>query len=137
MTGDFKTRSHRDLIVWQKAMILVSAVYKLSISLPADEKFGLTSQIRRAAVSIPSNIAEGRARSTKKDYLQFLHIALGSTAELETQLEICLDLRFISRQAYESTLAMLEEVRRMLVAMMIKMKSVAPSQSSKLKASYA
>lgn len=119
------TKSHRDLIVWQRAMSLVEAVYALSSQFPESERFGLTSQMRRAAVSIPSNIAEGRARSRKKDYLHFLHIALGSSAELETQLEIAFTLSFVSRQSYTDALGQLEETRRMLIAMMIKMKATA------------
>jgi len=78
--------SYKDLIVWQKGLELTKTVYQLTTKLPENEKFGLVSQVRRAAVSIPSNIAEGRERGTRKDYAQFLRIALGSTAELETQL---------------------------------------------------
>lgn len=134
MQKDLKTKSHRDLIVWQKAMLLVKEIYRASSRFPEDERFGLTSQVRRAAVSIPSNIAEGRARSTKKDYLHFLHIALGSSAELETQLEIARELSFLSDSEHTTTLRALEEVRRMLIAMMVKMKAFPMSQSSKLKA---
>lgn len=79
-------KSFRDLQVWQKSFELAKDIYKLTAELPADEKFGLVSQVRRAAVSIPSNIAEGKERGSRKDYAQFLRIALGSTAELETQL---------------------------------------------------
>jgi len=78
--------SYKELIVWQKGLDLVFAVYKLTSFFPKEETYGLISQMRRAAVSIPSNIAEGRERGTKKDYLQFLRIAKGSSAELETQI---------------------------------------------------
>ncbi len=76
----------KDLVVWQKAMELTDAVYKLTANFPADERFGLTSQIRRSVVSIPSNIAEGAGRGTKGEFKQFLMIALGSSYELETQI---------------------------------------------------
>src|SRR3989344_5154634 len=92
--------SHRDLIVWQKSMKLVSLVYTFSKEFPADERYGLTSQMRRAAVSVPSNIAEGRSRSSRKDFAQFLHISLGSVAELETQIEIAKNLSFGHNQGY-------------------------------------
>ncbi len=81
-----KITSHRDLIVWQKAIELTEKIYEITKSLPTEEQFGLISQMRRCAVSIPSNIAEGRSRGTKKEYSQFLRISLGSCAELETQL---------------------------------------------------
>ena len=85
--------SYRDLVVWQKAMTLVSSVYQLTRSFPDFERFGLTSQIQRAAVSIPSNIAEGQGRLATKEFRQFLGIARGSLKELETQLLISIDLR--------------------------------------------
>src|SRR3989304_1877241 len=80
--------SYKDLIVWQKAVKLALVVYELTSRFPKEESFGLTSQMRRSAVSIPSNIAEGRSRGTKKDFIQFLRIAFGSGAELETQIII-------------------------------------------------
>ncbi len=115
--------SHRDLIVWQKSMQLVSIVYSFSKEFPADERYGLTSQIRRSAVSIPSNIAEGRSRSSRKDFAQFLHISLGSVAELETQIEIAKDLSFGNNQGYTACMELLGEVRRMLLALITKLKS--------------
>lgn len=81
-------KSHKDLIAWQKAMALVNSIYDLTAAFPKEELFGLSSQMRRAAVSIPSNIAEGSARGTKKEFAQFIRIARGSLAELETQLLI-------------------------------------------------
>lgn len=82
------SKSYKDLIVWQKAMSLVTEVYKLTVNFPKTEIYGLTSQIRRCSVSIPSNIAEGRARKSSLEYRRFLIIAYGSGAELETQIEI-------------------------------------------------
>jgi four helix bundle protein len=81
-------RSFRDLEVWQLGMNLAEAVYRCTADLPKNETFGLSAQMRRAAVSVPSNIAEGQARSSSKEFLQFISISLGSLAELETQLEI-------------------------------------------------
>ncbi|MBI2124059.1 MAG: four helix bundle protein [Candidatus Wildermuthbacteria bacterium] len=81
-------QSHRDLIVWQKAMELVACVYEATSAFPKSELYGLTSQMRRSAVSIPSNIAEGRRRGSRKDFRNFLINAYGSGAELETQIEI-------------------------------------------------
>ena len=80
--------THRDLAAWQEAMRLVETVYRESADFPKQETFGLTSQIRRAAISIPSNLAEGAARNSPREWLQFLGIACGSLAELETQLEL-------------------------------------------------
>ena len=85
-------RAHKDLRVWQSAIALVEDVYRLTSTFPRDEQFGLTSQMRRAAVSVPSNIAEGSARQTTKELLHFLSIAAGSLAELDTQLEITVRL---------------------------------------------
>lgn len=82
-------KNYRDLVVWQKGMDLVEEIYKITGFLPNEEKFGLTLQLKRAAVSIPSNIAEGFERNTIKDYIKFLSIAKASRAEVETQLLIC------------------------------------------------
>ncbi len=88
-------KSHKDLTVYKTSIDLVVDIYQLSQNFPDAEKFGLTSQIRRAAVSVPSNIAEGAARSSKKEFIRFLYIALGSVAEIETQFEIANRLEFI------------------------------------------
>lgn len=93
-----KMKSHKDLTVYKTSIDLVAAVYQLSQNFPDGEKFGLTSQIKRAAVSVPSNISEGAARNSKKEFDRFLYIALGSLAEIETQLEIANQLGFISDQ---------------------------------------
>lgn len=83
-----KMRCHKDLDVWKRSMDLVAEIYQLTQTWPADERYGLTAQIRRAAVSVPSNVAEGAARGTSKDFSRFLDIAQGSLAEVETQLEV-------------------------------------------------
>lgn len=108
------SKSHEDLIVWQKAILLSVKVYKLTESFPAEEKFGLISQMRRCAVSIPSNIAEGRGRKTKKDYCHFLRIAYGSKAELETQLVIAKKLSFGNTVQYKVVDELITEVGKML-----------------------
>ena len=87
-------RPHHRLVVWQDAMLLVEDVYALTRAFPEDERFGLTSQLRRAAVSVPSNIAEGAARSGAAEFLRFLHIARGSLAEVDTQLRLAERLGF-------------------------------------------
>ena len=89
-------RNHKDLEVWKKSMDLVSNIYKIPESFPNKELYGLTNQIRRAAVSVPSNIAEGAARSSKKEFIQFLYIALGSLSELESQIIIANRLEYLN-----------------------------------------
>jgi len=86
--GQKTIKSHKDLDVWQKAMAFVVNIYQLTSEFPQAEKYGLASQIQRAAVSVPSNIAEGAARKGSKEFVQFLYVALGSLAEVETQVEI-------------------------------------------------
>lgn len=89
-------RSHKDLNVWKNSMTLAEKIYRLTANFPKEEIYGLTSQIRRSAVSIPSNIAEGSARNSTKEFIQFLYIALGSAAELETQLILSNNLGFLT-----------------------------------------
>lgn len=110
--------THKSLIVWQRSMQLVIAMYELTDQFPDEEKFGLVSQMRRAAVSIPSNIAEGRRRGTKKNYLSFLRIAYGSGSELETQIEISKALRKTKQLDYKQVETLLNEVMRMLNSML-------------------
>ena len=112
-----QSRSYKDLIVWQKSIDLVVRVYKLTEHFPQREVYGLASQMRRASVSIPSNIAEGRSRSTAKDFGHFLHTALGSGTELETQLIISDKLSFCDNKEYEEVVSLLSEVCRMLHGM--------------------
>jgi len=109
-----KTRGYRDLVVWQKGIILAREIYLLTKKLPADEKFGLVSQMRRAAVSVPSNIAEGQARHTTGEFIQFISHAEGSVAELDTQLTLCQDLKLLNSKETTNAANLVEELRRML-----------------------
>jgi len=115
---------YKDLIVWQKSMDLVVLIYELTSKFPDLEKFGLISQMRRCAISIPSNIAEGRRRSTKKDYSSFLHNAYGSGAELETQIEISKRLGYGDKISYNKIDGLLLEVMKILNAMIYKMNNL-------------
>ncbi len=105
---------HKNLIVWQKSMELVVLVYKLTEAFPSSEIYGLTSQMKRAAISIPSNIAEGRRRRSPKEFVHFLRIAFGSASELETQIEISERLKFGKLEYVNQTKALLQEVIKML-----------------------
>lgn len=105
-------RPHHDLRVWQEAMALVTKVYALTGDFPADERFGLTSQIRRASVSVPSNIAEGAARGGWKEFVHFLTVARGSLSELDTQLRIALNLKFLAENS-----PLLTDVERLQAAL--------------------
>jgi four helix bundle protein len=116
--------SYRQLIVWQKSMDLVVRVYGYTQQFPAEEKFGLISQMRRAAVSIPSNIAEGRGRNTRKDFIQFLHVALGSLAELETQLDVACRVLYLKEVDYNAAMALASEIKRMLYKMLSSLKAI-------------
>lgn len=115
--------SHKDLIVWQKSMDLVVLVYRFTDQFPKSEIYGLVSQMRRSSVSIPSNIAEGRKRGTRKDFRQFLLIAYGSGGELETQMEIAKRLNFGEEKERKNTEQLLDEVMRMLNVMTAKLGS--------------
>jgi len=110
-----RPKNHKDLEAWKQAMDLVDDIYGLSRHFPPEELYGLTNQMRRAAVSVPANVAEGAARSGKKEFLQFLFIALGSLSELETQVLIA------QRQGYREdvgvVLAQIESVRRLLLGL--------------------
>jgi len=116
-------KSHKDLIVWQKSMDLAIAVYELTEFFPRAELYGIISQMRRCAISIPSNIAEGRRRGTRKDYRQFLIIAFGSGAELETLIEIAKRLQFGKKADYKKVDTLLNEVMKMLNRMTVALKS--------------
>jgi four helix bundle protein len=111
-----KTNSYKDLIVWQKSYRLVLEIYRISEIFPENERYGLVSQIRRAAVSIPSNIAEGYGRNYSKEYKQFLSIAYGSVCELETQYLLTIDLKYIQKN--EIIEGLLKEVGGMLYRML-------------------
>lgn len=107
-------RNYRDLIAWQKAMDLVEAVYDLTRSFPAEERYALTSQLRRAAVSVPSNIAEGEGRFSKRDFARFLSVALGSLREAETQIEIAVRLKYCSADSTTRAAQLADEVGRLI-----------------------
>ena len=106
--------SFRDLIAWQKAMALVTEVYRVSEDFPRREMYGLTRQLRDAAVSAPSNIAEGKGRKTKKDYVSFLYRARGSLLETETQLEVGRNLGFLPSEEFTRVLSIAQEAGRIL-----------------------
>ena len=114
-------KSYQDLIVWQKGLDLSLFVYKLTSKFPKEELYGLTSQIRRSAVSIPSNIAEGKNRGSIKEFIQFLRIAYGSCSELETQLLISKELNFLDEKGYNVLIADLTEVSKILNVMIRKL----------------
>jgi four helix bundle protein len=120
---EYEIKSFKDLIVWQKSIQLVIEVYKATESFPKDEIFGLVSQIKRSAVSIPSNIAEGRGRGTRKDFCNFLRIALGSANELETQIIIAKNLPKINNQDFSKIESLLIEIIKMLNSMINKLNS--------------
>jgi four helix bundle protein len=106
-----------DLLVWQRAMALVRDVYRISRGFPSDERFGLTAQLRRAIVSIPSNLAEGHERHTTPDYMRFVSIASGSLAEARTQLLIACSLEYCAQDQIQNTLGEMGEINRMLQAL--------------------
>ena len=108
------TKSYRDLLVWQQGIVLVKEVYTLTKQFPKDEIYGLMSQIRRSAVSVPSNIAEGQARNSDNEFRRFLLIALGSLAELDTQIEISSLLGYLEESDTTQVQEKVIELRRML-----------------------
>ena len=112
--GQERVEDYKDLFVWKRGMELVQAVYRVARRLPKDEIFGLSSQIRRASVSIPSNIAEGYGRSSPADYKRFLSIARGSAYEVETQLLLCVSLNYVSQAEVETAIKLVNEIIRML-----------------------
>jgi four helix bundle protein len=114
-------RSHKDLVVWKKGVSLSLLIYRATEKFPQRELYGLASQMRRAAISIPSNIAEGKSRRTRADFAHFLHMALGSASELETQLLIARELELCSESQYEEINSLLSEVSKMLRAIIEKL----------------
>ena len=120
-----KTQSYKDLIVWQKGIALAKLIYTITAKFPVEEKFGLVSQMRRAAVSIPSNIAEGQARHTTGEFVQFISHAEGSVAELNTQLIIATELEFCSAKVSSPPFELMEDLRRMLNGLRRKLRSAA------------
>jgi four helix bundle protein len=108
-------KTHKDLDVWKLSIDFVTDIYKVTSSFPKEDQFGLTNQIRRAAVSVPSNIAEGAARNSDKEFLRFLYISLGSIQEIDTQLLIALNLDFISSSDFDNLIIQLEQIAKMLI----------------------
>ena len=104
----------KELEIWKRSRLFCSHIYTITSKFPSDEKFGLTNQLRRASVSIPSNIAEGSSRNSNKNFAKFLEIAIGSTYEIETQLLIALDLGFIKNDELEKSIIELNEIIKMI-----------------------
>ena len=123
---------YSEMIVWQKAMDLTDAAYKLTVLLPKEELFALSDQMRRAAISVPSNIAEGHGRVSDKEFKQFLSISKGSVCELETQVQIGLRQKYFSPEAAAPVLNLCTEVRKMLTALITR-SGFDSAQNSKLK----
>lgn len=121
-----KPRHYKELLVWQKGVSLAKLVYKLTVRFPPGERYGLTSQMRRAAVSVPSNIAEGQARRSTNEFLQFLSVAEGSLAELDTQLCLSVELGFALQPDVEPPLKEIDELQKMLAALKRKLPSYSP-----------
>jgi len=116
-------KTYRDLVVWQKSMALVTDVYKTTKSFPKDETYGIVSQMRRCAVSIPSNIAEGYGRNSSSDYVRFLRMAMGSLYELQTQFDIPLNLGYVTKNYHGELFESSREVERMLSSLMRKLEN--------------
>ena len=112
-----RVRHYRDLIVWQKSFDLANHIYEATHHFPKDERYGLSSQIRRAAVSIPSNIAEGSSREGTKEFLHFISITKGSLAEIETQLMLAEKRSYLSTESLNQLLKQTDEISRMLTAL--------------------
>lgn len=122
-----EVKSYRDLLVWQKAIALTCLTYEVTAELPADERFGLISQARRACVSVPANIAEGHRRSSTKDFLRFLSFAAGSLAELETLIEIASRLYSIRTNQLERLQEQADELGKMLRSLQQRLEAKLPS----------
>ncbi len=121
-----KIKSYKDLMVWQKGMSLAEMIYQITAGFPKAELYSLTDQMRRAAVSVVSNIAEGKGRDSRQEYLRFLSIAQGSLSELETQLLLSIRLKFLSEQEAKTPLSLCDEIGRMLSTMRTKLKTPSP-----------
>lgn len=111
-------RNYKELDIWKESRLLVKDLYLLTNDLPQEEKFGLISQIRRCVVSIPSNIAEGSAKDSQKDFLRYLQISLGSSFELETHLLLCIDLDFLKLENTQIHLITLERIQKRISSLM-------------------
>ena len=116
-------KTYRDLQIWQKSMTLVTEVYKTSKGFSKDEAYGLIPQIRRCAISIPSNIAEGYGRNSTNEYIHFLRIATGSLYELQTQIEICMNLDYLNKDEFNKLYELSREIERMITSLIGKLSS--------------
>ncbi len=116
-------KTYKELIVWQKAVEFVTTIYSVTKKFPKEEIYGLTNQIRRSAVSVPSNIAEGFGRNSKNEFKHFLQIAIGSLFELQTQLEIAKNLEFISDEEFDKVFSLTREIEAMLSSLIRKLKA--------------
>ncbi|MCP4709763.1 MAG: four helix bundle protein [Planctomycetes bacterium] len=114
--------SYRDLIVWQKSMSMVTDIYTVTRGFPKEEVYGLVSQIRRSAISIPSNIAEGYGRHGAKEYGRYLQISRGSLYELQTQLEVCININYLNDNELKKILPVCDEIGKMLNSMIKKLR---------------
>ena len=121
-------RAYTDLVVWQKAMALAANVYRCSRELPKEERYGITQQLRRAAVSVPSNIAEGHGRMSNGDFVRFLAIARGSLRETETLFQLCVTLAFLSDDQVADALSLADEISRMLAVIIRKLGRKSPKR---------
>ena len=115
-------KSYKDLVVWQKSMSLVTEIYKITRSFPKEEMYGLVYQIRRCAISIASNIAEGYGRQSTTDYVRYLQISRGSLYELQTQLEVCVNIKYVNKSDYNNLSQLSDEIGKMLNILIKKVK---------------
>jgi len=115
-------KTHKDLIAWKKSIEFVTKIYTVTKEFPKEEIYGIVNQIRRAAISIPSNIAEGAARFSDKEFCQFLYISLGSATEIETQLIICENLKYIKASISAELQTNLTEIRKTLMGLIKSLK---------------
>ena len=113
----------KDLVVWQKAMDYVVLIYEMTGLFPSDEKYGITNQMRRAAVSIPSNIAEGQVKMSDKEFIRFLLVSKGSCAELETQLLLCVRLHYIENEKADQMISMVNDIGKMISGLIISLQN--------------
>jgi four helix bundle protein len=116
-------KTYKDLIVWQKAMGLVTGIYEVTKVFSEEEKYGLTSQIRRSAVSVPSKLAEGYGRNSTDDYKRFLQISISSLYEMQTQLEIAYNLKYLAEDTFQKLYDLAREIERMLSSLIRKVKT--------------
>jgi four helix bundle protein len=116
-----KINTYKDLVVWNKSVALAKVVYQICKLLPPEEKYALADQLKRAAISVASNIAEGYGRHSTNDYKRFLSIALGSVYEIETQLQIAFELQMINKETFSTAIELAKEVNRMIYALKSKL----------------